>query len=194
LSERWRETEAVSRLTGRLSKGGGWSQGWKAPRVRLNVGAFASPGRRRPFKARVASASRARRASSPSRCWGFVLGAGRGQAPCLRVGSIRLVARRCHFRAAAGAGERQEVSEVRQVGVNPKWRTDATEGVASLSREAGDPWAVSTQLVTSRKSDTTHRAVACHRVQRRGLSGSRSCSGVHTIAEVDGRHVAQALR
>lgn len=105
-----------------------------------------------------------------------------------------MVARRCQFQVAAGAGERQEVSGVRQVGVNPMWRTDATEGVTSLLWEAGDPWAVPTQLVTSRKSGTTHRAVACHRAKRRGLNGSWSCSGVHTIAEVDGRHAAQALR
>lgn len=33
-----------------------WSQGWKAPWVRLTVDAFASVGMRRPFKARNVSA------------------------------------------------------------------------------------------------------------------------------------------
>ena len=75
----------------------------------------------------------------------------------------RMVASRCHIQAAAGAGERQGVSEVRQVGVIQNGATDVVAVVASLLCGAGDPWAVTTRLVTSRKSDTTHRAVACHR-------------------------------
>jgi hypothetical protein len=81
----------------------------------------------------------------------------------------RMVASRCHIQAAAGAGERQGVSEVRQVGVIQHGATDAVAVVASLLRGAGDPWAVTTRLVTSRKSDTTHRAVACHRIHAAGF-------------------------
>jgi hypothetical protein len=105
----------------------------------------------------------------PPRHQGFVPGAGRGQARRLRASSIRMVARRRLFRMAAGAGERQGVSEVRQVGVNPMRRNGRRRGCCKSPREASDPWAVTTRLVTSRKSDTTHRAVACHRVQAAGF-------------------------
>jgi hypothetical protein len=81
----------------------------------------------------------------------------------------RMVASRCPIQTAAGAGERQGVSEVRQVGVIQHGDTDAVVVVTSLLCGAGDPWAVPTRLVTSRKSDTTHRAVACHRVQAEGF-------------------------
>jgi hypothetical protein len=141
--------------------------------VRLTVGAFASGGRRRPFKARNVSALRARRASSPVRHQGFVPGAGRGQAQRLRALGIRLAARHRLFRSAVGAGKRQGVSEVGQVGVNPKRRNGRRGGCRKPPRGASDPWAVTTQLVASRKSDTTHRAVACHRVQNGGVSADR---------------------
>jgi hypothetical protein len=73
------------------------------------------------------------------------------------------------FRAAAGAGERQGVSEVGQVGVNPKRRYGRRGGCRKPPRGASDPWAVTTQLVASRKSGTTHRAVARYRVETMGF-------------------------
>lgn len=44
----------------------------------------------------------------------------------------RMVARRCPIQAATGAGERQGVSELRQVGVIQRGVTDAAAVVASL--------------------------------------------------------------
>jgi hypothetical protein len=47
--------------------------------------------------------------------------------------------------------------------------TDVAAVVASLLVEVREPWAVTTQLVTSRKNDTTYRAVACHRFNAAGF-------------------------
>jgi len=105
----------------------------------------------------------------PPRHQGPVPGAGRGQARRLRATSLRVVARRCLFRMAVGAGERHGVSEVGQVGVYPARRYGRRGGRCEPPCGASDPWAVTTQLVASRKSDTTHRAVACHRVQAAGF-------------------------
>jgi hypothetical protein len=171
------------------------SQGRKAPWVRLNVSAFVSPGRTRPFKARSASALRARRASSPiwRSGWRHLEGWERPSSAPAGAG-FRVVVCCCPFQVAADAGERHGVSEVGQVGVNPRRRNGRSRGCRRSPRGACEPWAVQTQLVTSRKNDTTHRAVACHRVHAAGFRQSGSCLGVHTIAEVDGRHAAQALR
>jgi len=114
------------------------SQGWNAPRVRLTVSAFASYDRRRPFKARDASALRARRASSPVQgvLYGDMQGVGRGQARRLRA-SGSVWSPTLLVPGSGGAGERHGVCEVGQVGVKP-WRRNGRRG----GRCRSPPWGV----------------------------------------------------
>lgn len=97
-----------------LAKG---SREWKAPRVRSSIVAFASGGRRRPYKARhrakgssgPAGRWRARRNDSPKGPQGF----GRGW-PSVQS-SLSFI-----IQKEGDVGERQGVSELDQLGVNPR--------------------------------------------------------------------------
>lgn len=86
--------------------------------MRLIVGTFARVGMKRPFKAcsafgrcRPGELVRPALATAAARPQG--LGVGRDQARRLRMSSYRLVADLGQFQAEIGAGERQEVSELR---------------------------------------------------------------------------------
>jgi hypothetical protein len=76
-----------------------------------------------------------------------------------------------------------------QVGVNPRRLTESSRGLRPPLGGC-DPWAAKARLGAARKGGPTYRrqlAVAA----TAGSERSGSCSGIHTIAEVDGRYAAR---
>jgi hypothetical protein len=173
------------------------SRGWKAPRVRPTVTAFASLDRRRPYKARDVSALRARRASSPVTAPWVVTFKVLGEAKlgaCGRRASVWSPVVAHSTRRPVLVSDRGCLRQDR-LGKSRSGVTDVAAVVASFaSRGARTLGCTNSAGDVLQERHHPPCGSSLPQQKRRGFGGSGSCLGVHTIAEVDGRHVAQSLR
>lgn len=89
-----------------------------------------------------------------------------------RKGSvIRTVALRFVFPEAGRIGERQEVSGLRRVGVNPPLHADAEVGRSEIAPAIDEPLSRQHPVGDAVRGAVTQRAVACHR--EAGVWGAR---------------------
>lgn len=128
------------------------SRRWKAPRVRSKQALFASGCGRRPWR-RVAllGARLAWRSDPPIR------------VPSEPGGTYYPYGRKPSFFPEAGSiGERQEVSGLRRVGVNPPRHADAEVGRFEIAPAIDKPLSRQDPVGDVVRDAVTRRAVACH--------------------------------